>query len=85
MNINLHIERLVLDGIDLPANRQGQLRSAVEAELGRLLRMRGMSRELAQGTARPSLQAGEIQLGHGVEAPELGAQVAQAAYRGIGR
>ena len=33
MNVNLHIERLVLDGIPLGPGQRPQLRAAVEAEV----------------------------------------------------
>ena len=37
MRIEVHIERLVLDGFDLSARDQERLRTATEAELTRLL------------------------------------------------
>ncbi len=42
MNINLHIERLVLDGITLSPGESPLLKAAVEAELTRLLMSGGV-------------------------------------------
>ena len=49
MNINVAIERLVLDGIDVPYHQRSLLQAAVEGELARLL---------ADGGLAPSLLAG---------------------------
>lgn len=85
MNVNLHIERLVLEGINLAPHEHGLLQAAVEAELGRLLSAGGVSQELAGGVALPSLRAGNIQLGNRTGPAQLGQQIAQAVYGGIGR
>ena len=45
MNINLHIERLVLDGIAVEPHQRAVLKAAVESELGRLL----VSNEISSG------------------------------------
>ena len=37
MNINLHIERLMLDGLSIASGEAALVQMAVEAELGRLL------------------------------------------------
>lgn len=64
MNVNLHIERLVIEGLGVGSHEALLLRSAVEAELARLLsapgaaqqfdRDRAVQRVLSEGTARPS-------------------------------
>ena len=41
MNINLHIERLILDGLPIEPRQRAQVQAAVEAELARLLRPAG--------------------------------------------
>lgn len=84
MNVNLHIERLILEGIDLAPHEHGHLQAAVEVELGRLLSAGGVSQELIGGVALPSLRAGDIQLGNGAGPVQLGQQIAQAVYGGIG-
>jgi len=81
MNINLHIERLILDGIDLgPAQRQ-QLRAAVEQELVRLL---GAGTPLTQiGGAVPSISTPAIEQHNNPK--EFGKQIAGSVYGGIGK
>ena len=85
MNIDLHIERLILEGINLAPYEHRHLQTAVEVELGRLLSAGGVNRELAGGIALPSLRAGDVQLGAGAGPVQLGQQIAQAVYGGIGR
>ncbi len=85
MNINLHIERLILDGFDLPHGQRPLLEAAVQAELARLLAEGGVAGELAQGEALPSMRAGHIQMRTGSDPQQLGQQIAQAVYGGIGR
>jgi len=84
MNIELHIERLVLDGLQVEARDRAHLQAAVEAELTRLLTTGGLRSELLAGGALRSLGAGEIQATHGSTALHLGNQIAQAVHSGIG-
>ena len=85
MNINLHIERLVLDGVPVAQGREPVVRAAVEAELTRLLAADGLASDLAAGGALPRIQAGEIQLAGADNSEQLGRQIARAVYGGIGR
>ena len=57
MNINLHIERLVLDGVNIAPDQRHLLQASVETELTRLLTDGGLSPSLAQGTALPRISA----------------------------
>jgi hypothetical protein len=82
MNIHLHIERLVLDGVSVDQPRV--LRAALEQELAGRLMQGGLSRELRSGGALPSVGGGAIELGQGSHPARLGAQIAGAVYRGIG-
>lgn len=84
MNINLHIERLVLDGLDLAPEQRPLLQAAVESELSRLLTERGLSPSLAQGMAVPRLSAQDIQTTSSNNPTQLGQQIAQSVYGGIG-
>lgn len=86
MNINLHIDRLVLvlDGIDMPRQQRPLLQAAVEVELGRLLAAGGLP--VQQGMQVRSVQAGDVQVAAGsVEPQALGAQIAGAVYGGLNR
>lgn len=84
MNINLHIERLVLDGITLAPDQRHVLQASVEAELIRLLTDGGLSPSFAQGMAVPRISTDSIQLTSN-NLMQIGQQVAQSVYGGIGR
>jgi hypothetical protein len=83
MNINLHIERLVLEGVDIVPNQRHLLQASVETELTRLLTDRGISPSLAQGVALPRLSTNGMQL-TGNNPTQLGQQIAQSVYGDIG-
>lgn len=84
MNTNVHIERLVLDGIDLPYPQRQRLQAAVEAELVRLLAAGGVAPGLRAGGAVPSLPGGTVQLAEAGDPTHLGTQIARAVHGGIG-
>ncbi|MBL0011650.1 MAG: hypothetical protein IPP22_13140 [Nitrosomonas sp.] len=83
MNINLHIERLVLDGVNVESDLRRMLQATVEAELTRLLTEGGISPSLAQGVALPRISADGIQLTDN-KPVQIGQQIAQSVYGGIG-
>lgn len=89
MNIELHIERLVLDGLPLERSQAAHVQAAVEAELARLLAQDRVAGDaLAQawpaGGAVPSVPAAPIQLRAGARPAEIGGQIARSVYGGIG-
>ena len=85
MNITVHIERLILDGIAVEPRQLASLQAAVEAELTRLLGDNTLAARLSVGGAVATLQAAPIQLApHG--APDhLGAQIAHAVAGSLSR
>lgn len=83
MNINLHIERLVLDGLPITHSQSLLVQQAVEAELSRLLSTGELSRSLLQGAAVPNLQASNINWDNASHPTQLGQQIAQSIYGGI--
>ena len=85
MNIELHIERLILDGVAIAPRQRALLQAAVEAELRRLLVQGGLAAGLAQGGALPSIRASAIQLTPDSDPRRMGTQIAQAVYGGIGQ
>jgi hypothetical protein len=85
MNINLHIERLILDGLNIGHGQGALIKAAVEAELGRLLREGGMSTDLNSGGAFPSVHVGSITMGKEGNPSLVGQQIANAVYDGIGK
>jgi hypothetical protein len=82
MTINVHIERLVLDDPASSGDVRG-VRRSLQHELTRLLREGGLSRELQDGAAVPSVRAGSIGSADRAKTP-LGSRVARAVYDGIG-
>jgi hypothetical protein len=84
VNIELHIERLILDGVQVESDRRAELQNAVEAELTRLLAGAGLRRELLTTRAVPSLGGGEIQVTTNTSAAQLGGHIAQAVHGRIG-
>lgn len=85
MNIKLHIDHLVLDGLPLDRAQGSVVKAAVEAELSRLIVERGISSELMAGGALPSISADAIQAAQGASPVNLGRQIARSVYGGIGR
>jgi hypothetical protein len=84
MNINIHIERLVLDGLPISHSQRPLVQAAVEAELARLLAADGLAPNLQAGSVLPYVPGGSIQLASDGNPKRLGQQIAQAVYGGIG-
>jgi hypothetical protein len=85
MNIRLHIEHLVLDGLPVSRGQGGQVKAAVEAELGQLLSEQGVAHEFQAGTAVPSVNVGAMHVPRGVTPSALGTQIARSVFSGVGR
>ena len=85
MNVNLHIERLILDGIDVEPAHRPILQASLERELGRLIARGGVGSELAAGGAVPSVKAGRFEFSGTGNPRQLGRQIARAVYGGIGK
>lgn len=89
MSLTIHIERLVLDGLNLMPGQRAGLQTAVEAELARLLLNGGLHPELRAGGAVPRLRGGDIQAPHEptseLKPTPLGQQIARAVYHGVGQ
>ncbi|MFI5458422.1 MAG: hypothetical protein ACHRXM_23575 [Isosphaerales bacterium] len=85
MRINLHIERLILEGLPVTSLQGPQVRAAIENELARLLAAHGLSLELRGGVALPRVRAGAIHIGKESQPARLGQSIAQAVHEGIGR
>lgn len=79
MNVELHIEELVLHGFP-PDHRIGE---AVEHELSRLFTERGVPQSLSRGGDIPHLDAGAFQMKPELGAGAVGARVARSLYEGM--
>jgi hypothetical protein len=85
MNINLHIERLILDGLALEAGDGTALRAALEIELARLLSQNTDVSNWQTGAAVPSVRADAIQLKAESSSAQIGRQIAGSIYESIGK
>lgn len=85
MRLEIHIQRLVLDGIDISPGQEGPLQEALQTELSRMLAADGLAPRLLGGGALARVRGGDIQLTGDSDPAQLGGQVAQAVYGGIGR
>ncbi|MEC4748960.1 hypothetical protein [Methylomicrobium sp. Wu6] len=83
MNINLHIERLVLDGVTIAPGQHQLLQSIVASELIRMLRYGGFSPSLAQGGSLSRISGKDILL-TGNDPTHLGRQIAYSISGSIG-
>ncbi len=84
MNIEVRIERLVLDGVAVAAAEQPALRAAVEAELARRLAAGGLAPELLGSGGAQRLPGGTVALEDQPAPSRLGARIAGAIQEGIG-
>jgi hypothetical protein len=83
VNINLHIERLVLDGFSVESHQQPVLKATLESELGRLLAQNGIASGLQSGGAFNAMRTDSINVGEKNEPSHLGRQIARSVYTGI--
>jgi len=85
MNIHVHVDHLVLEGLALEEGQGSQVQAAVEAELTRMLFATPAGSDLLAGGARLSVPAQDI-LVSGQDTPvTLGRQIGRAVYGGISR
>lgn len=80
MNIALHLEQLVLSGVDMPSGQRALLQASVEGELARLLTEGGVGPALAGGALVARMDAAQIAVGANPDPVRLGQQIAQSLY-----
>ena len=85
MNIRLHIERIVLDGLPVDRTQSGRVRAAVVNELTSLLTTGGLGPECIASGAVPSVRGRDLLVEKGSGASEVGKQIARSVHAGIGR
>jgi hypothetical protein len=84
-DVDLHVERLVLDGLSLDADAGQRLRAVMETELSRLLTEHGLPGSLQAGAEIASLNAGRVSLGSSARPESAGTDIAKAVYGGLSR
>jgi hypothetical protein len=78
------IDRLILEGIDLPSSAGPRLAEGVAAELGRRLAESGLVGDLSAGGARRAARGSAVELGAGAADPAaLATRIAAAIYGGL--
>ena len=85
MNLKIHIERLILDGLPVTTVQGAELQAAVKSELERLLGDGGSGRlpELHRGVVLDRAGGETIRLAGGDKSSNLGFQIAGAVHRGL--
>jgi hypothetical protein len=83
MKINLHIERVVLDGVAVSSTDRPEFQARLKAELAQLLRAGGLSDELRNGATLTHLRAGVVQISNKNGPAKLGTDVARAVHQGL--
>jgi len=83
MKINLHIERIVLDGLPVASHRRDLVLLALESELTLLLRASGLAPDLMSGGAMQNVRVNPIRLMSRSAPRDLGKQIAAAIHGGI--
>ena len=85
MNVNLHIDRLVLEGVSVEPRQRTELKAAVESELRQQLTNQGIGSMLQSSNNQQSIRGGSISVENISKAASLGQQIGNAIYRGIGK
>jgi hypothetical protein len=81
MNIELHIEEMILHGFT-QADRH-RIAEAVQDELVRLLAEKGLPEAFEQGIEFSNLDGGSFVVGSGESPKSLGVRIGQAVYSGM--
>jgi len=83
MTINLHIERLILDGLPVASEQGALVQQAVQRDLTRLLATGELENARPSGGTVYCLQTTGIQVAQEISPARLGEQIAAAVYGGL--
>ena len=83
MDVELNIERLLLDGLNLAPGERAVLVRALQAELARLITTHGIATQLAPDATLARVRPAAVVLATPIDALEAGTQIAAAAYSGL--
>ena len=84
MKINLHIERLLLDGVPVEQRQGPLLQAAIAQELDRLLSASQLTVPTGAGGSLASIKGSSIQMTERADPAGLGAQIAAVLHDGLG-
>lgn len=82
-NINLHIERVVLEGTDIARSESGDVRTTIEKELTRLLVVNGMNSAITSLPIATKRDGGSITFGGANLSNSVGSEIATAIHRSL--
>lgn len=83
MNVHVHIERVVLDGVSIPVRDHPDLQAAIEAELTHQFIAHGLAPALLSGAALPYLTADVVRM-TSMSSAQLGSDIGRAAFGAFG-
>jgi len=83
MNINLHIERLVLEGVGVKLHQKNEMKVAVEAELRQLLINQGIGSTMESSSNCQLVKGDSISIENISKPTSIGHQIGSAVYKGI--
>jgi hypothetical protein len=81
MNINLHIERLILEGLPVRGSESRLVQAAIESELTRLLARSELSGHSSEFATRTSVR--DIALSHNNNPAQLGRSIGKSVHSAI--
>jgi len=84
VNINLHIERLIVDDLGIQPQQRDELKAAVAAAIRRQIVSQGIGSTMQAETSRSSVSGGSFSIENNPSIESLGQQIAQSVYGGIG-
>ncbi len=84
MNINVHIERLILHGVGIKSHQKKELKVTIESELRQQLVSQGIGSMMQSNSNRQVVKGGSIAIENIRKSASLGQQIGKAVYKGIG-
>jgi hypothetical protein len=85
VKIQLHIGKLVLDGLPISLHSGTGIGKAVEEELAHLLRAQGLAQELQSGGTISGSAKTSVALSGSSSSSALGSKIARSVFTAIGR
>ncbi len=83
MKVNLHIDRLIIDGLPVQRHQWRHIQAAVELALARMLHEEGVSADLLSAGTIHRISTEKLSYAPVVEADHLGASIASSIFHSI--